>query len=245
MGQVEKGGPMSLEGKVAIVTGAGRGIGLATAELLARRGALVLGCARSAAEVDSAMNRIRGTGGTAVAARCDVSDERQVEGLFADAERRLGRPELLVNNAGILINKPIGELLAEEWDQVLAVNLRGPFLCCRSAFRRMAGAGGSIVNVSSLGGLRGVEKFPGLAAYTASKAGLVGLTESLAVEGRPNGIRVNAVCPGAVDTAMLRQSAPQLRAGATADDIARLIAFLLDPESAPLTGASIEVQSNA
>jgi NAD(P)-dependent dehydrogenase (short-subunit alcohol dehydrogenase family) len=236
---------MSLQGKTAIVTGASRGIGRATAELLARRGARVLGCALDAERLEAAMRGIREAGGEAFAKSCDVADEEQVEALFAAADRRFGRLELLVNNAGILVNKPFWELEAEEWDRVLAVNLRGAFLCARAAFRRMLGRGGAIVNVASLGGLRGFEKLPGLCAYTASKSGLVGLTESLAAEGRPHGIRVNGICPGAVDTEMLRRSAAHLRAGARPEDIARMIAFLLDEQSAPLTGANLEVYSNA
>jgi len=130
----------------------------------------------------------------------------------------------------------------------MGVNLRGPYLCCRAAFRVMNSSdpsGGSIVNVASLSGVHGPEKFAGLSAYNASKAGLIALGDSLAVEGRASGIRVNTVSPGAVDTAMLRQAGHGLRALATPEDVARTILFLASEASRPLTGANVELFSNA
>src|SRR6185369_6105328 len=135
------------------------------------------------------------------------------------------------------------ELEPSLWDEVMAVNLRGAYLCARAAFRQMAGqqpSGGSSVNISSLSGVRGPEKFPGLAAYNVSKAGVLALSDILAVEGKPHGIRVNAVSPGAVETAMLRQAGHGLRAGVTADEVGRFLAWLCHPEAAILTGANVE-----
>ena len=127
----------------------------------------------------------------------------------------------------------------------MAVNLRGAMLCARQAFRLMQDRGGSIVNVSSLGGVQNTEKFPGYAAYTVSKFALTGLTEALAAEGQDRNIRVNGVAPGAVDTVMLRNAAPHLRTRTTPADVAKVIAFLCDPtESGCMTGATLTINSN-
>ena len=139
----------------------------------------------------------------------------------------------------MLINKPLVEMTAEEWDLQLGSGLRAAFLCSREAFSRMR-EGGSIVNISSLSGIAGAEKFPGMAAYVAAKSGLAGLTEVLAVEGRPLGIRVNAISPGAIDTPMLKVSGVPGRKLAPTQ-VARLVAWLASPESAPLTGANIRL----
>jgi len=131
------------------------------------------------------------------------------------------------------------------WDSVIGVNLRGIFLCCREAFQIMAKQQqGIIINMSSLSGVKGVEKFPGLSAYNVSKAGVAGLTEILAVEGKPYNIRVCAVSPGAVDTVMLRQAAPHLKAGMTPDDMAEILLFLADDSGRMLSGSNIEIFSN-
>ena len=200
---------------VAVVTGASGGLGRAIVAELEGRGYEVVGLSRS-------------TG-------VDVSDERRVGAAFKGLERL----DALVNNAAVLINKPLVETRAEEWDVQLGSGLRGAFLCSREAFRRMRD-GGSIVNVSSLSGVVGTEKFPGMAAYAAAKSGLAGLTEVLAVEGRPFGIRVNAVSPGAIDTPMLKLSGVPGRMFAPAE-VARIIAWLATPESAPLTGANLRL----
>jgi NAD(P)-dependent dehydrogenase (short-subunit alcohol dehydrogenase family) len=166
----------------------------------------------------------------------DVADEAQVEKAFAG----LASLDTLVNNAALLVKKPLLELSAEEWDLQLNSTLRSAFLCSRSAFRRMK-PGGTIVNVSSLSGVVGAEKFPGMAAYVAAKSGLAGLTEALAVEGRPLGIRVNAVSPGAIETPMLEISGVAGRAFEPAA-VARVIAWLAGPESEPITGANLKLE---
>src|SRR5205814_4824847 len=167
---------------------------------------------------------------------CDVTDEAQVKEAFRGFESL----DALVYCAAVLIKKPFAELTAREWDDQLDPGLRGAFLCAREAFRLMHGRGGSIVLVSSLSGVAGAEKFEGMAAYVAAKSGLAGLTEALAVEGRPDRIRVNAVSPGAVDTEMLRVAGvegPSLRP----DQVARVISWLASPESEPLSGANLRL----
>jgi NAD(P)-dependent dehydrogenase (short-subunit alcohol dehydrogenase family) len=166
----------------------------------------------------------------------DVSDEAQVQAAFA----RLDRLDALVHCAAVLIKRRLGDMSTEDWDVQLDSGLRGAFLCSREAFRLMRESGGSIVMVSSLSGVAGAEKFPGMSAYVAAKSGLAGLTEALSVEGREAGIRVNAVSPGAVDTEMLRIAGvegPVLRPG----DVARVIVWLASPESAPLSGANLRM----
>ncbi|MCC7372457.1 MAG: SDR family oxidoreductase [Chloroflexi bacterium] len=236
--------PWRLAGKVAIVTGGGRGIGRATAELLAEAGAAVTTCARSEAELAEVAAQTAGI--TALAG--DISDEAFVERLVGETVAAHGRLDILVNNAAMLGRAPFLELEPALWDTVLGVNLRGAYLCSRAAFRQMAAqqpAGGSIVSIASLSGVRGPEKFPGLAAYNVSKAGLLALSDILAVEGKPYDIRVNAVSPGAVETEMLRQAGHGLKALATPADVARTVVFLASDLSRPSTGANIEILSNA
>ena len=167
---------------------------------------------------------------------CDVSDEAQVRRAF----ERIESLDALINGAAQLIKRPILELTAADWDAQIDAGLRGAFLCSREAFRLMRNSGGSIVMVSSLSGVQGAEKFPGMAAYVAAKSGLAGLTEALAVEGRPLGIRVNAISPGAVDTPMLRIAGvegPRLQPA----EVARIIVWLASPESAPLSGSNLRL----
>ena len=200
----------------AVVTGGSGGIGKAIVGELRRRGFEV-----------TSLSRREG---------CDVSDEQQVRRAFS----RLQKLNVLVNCAAVLVKRPLVELSAADWDEQLGAGLRGAFLCSREAFRLMGNKGGSIVMVSSLSGVAGAEKFPGMAAYVAAKSGLAGLTEALAVEGRAIGIRVNAVSPGAVDTPMLRIAGvegPSLQPA----DVARVVAWLASPDSAPLSGANIRM----
>jgi len=167
---------------------------------------------------------------------CDVSDEKQVVAAF----RRFDRLDALIYCAAVLIKRAAAELSAEEWDVQLGAGLRGAFLCSREAFRLMRDRGGAIVMISSLSGVAGAEKFPGMAAYVAAKSGLAGLTEALASEGRERGIRVNAISPGSVDTPMLRIAGvegPALRPS----DVARVALWLASPDSAPLSGANLRM----
>jgi NAD(P)-dependent dehydrogenase (short-subunit alcohol dehydrogenase family) len=200
----------------AVVTGGSGGIGRA-----------VVGELRSRGWEAISLSRREG---------CDVSVEADVTKAFAGIERL----DALVNCAAQLIKKPILELSAMDWDAQLGAGLRGAFLCSREAFRLMKDRGGSIVMVSSLSGIAGAEKFPGMAAYVAAKSGLAGLTEALAAEGRPVGIRVNAISPGAVDTPMLQiagVAGPRLQPA----EVARLIAWLASPQSSPLSGANLRL----
>jgi NAD(P)-dependent dehydrogenase (short-subunit alcohol dehydrogenase family) len=201
---------------VAVVTGGSGGIGSAIVGELRAKGWSV-----------TSLSRREG---------CDVSDEKQVAKAFA----RLDDLDALIHCAAVLIKRRVTELTAEEWDVQLGAGLRGAFLCSREAFRLMRGRGGSIVMISSLSGVAGAEKFPGMAAYVAAKSGLAGLTEALAAEGRELGIRVNAISPGAVDTSMLRIAGvegPVLQPL----DVARVGVWLASAESAPLSGANLRM----
>lgn len=237
---------MSIRDRVAIITGAGRGVGKATARRFAREGARVVLFSRTPGPLDETATDIAHEGGQVLSMAGDVSREEDVRALFQRAMDAYGRVDILVNCAGIVLVRPFVDMDAETWDRVITVNLRGTFLCCRQAFRvMMAQQSGVIINLSSLSGVRGVEKFPGLSAYNVSKAGVAGLTEILAVEGKPFHIRVCAVSPGAVDTEMLRQAAPHLKAGMTPDDLAEILLFLADDSGRMLSGSNIEIFSNA
>jgi NAD(P)-dependent dehydrogenase (short-subunit alcohol dehydrogenase family) len=237
---------MSIKDRVAVITGAGRGVGRATARLFAREGARVVLFSRTGAHLDEVSAEITGSGGQVLAVEGDVALEDDVHALFEQVKQAYGRVDILVNCAAIVEMRPFLEMDVATWDRVLAVNLRGTFLCCQQAFRMMAQQRqGVIINLSSLSGVKGVEKFPGLSAYNVSKSGVAGLTEILAVEGKPYNIRVSAVSPGAVDTDMLRQAAPQLKAGMTPEDMAEILLFLADDSGRMFTGSNLELFTNA
>ena len=234
-----------LAGRLAIITGASRGIGAATAEAIAAAGAHVVLAARNHEALDAVARRVRDAGGKATTVATDVSELRDVERLFAAAEAA-GPPAALVCAAGSLTPAPFAETTSEIWQQTLAVNLTGSFLCCRAAFTAMRTAGeGRIVNIASLSGVYATEKFPGLAAYNVSKYGVIGLTEAIAAEGKAHGISAICISPGAVDTQMLRRANPNLRPGLTPADVAELIVALLDAPLAAASGANIPLFSNA
>ncbi len=236
---------LPLNHHVALVTGGGRGIGAATAMALARKGAHVIVASRTGSELAATIAQLQTAGLPGSGWPLDVADDDAVAAVFARIAAEFGRLDILVNNAAVLLSGSFAEMAMRDWDQLMAVNLRGAVLCAQQAFRLMRERGGVIVNVSSLGGVANTEKFPGYAAYTVSKFALTGLTEALAAEGKAQNIRVNAVAPGAVDTAMLRQAAPHLRTRTTPDDVANVIAFLCDPaESGCMTGATLVINSN-
>ena len=234
-----------LAGRLAVVTGASRGIGAATATAVAAAGAHVVLAARDHQGLDGVAGRIKDAGGQATPRPTDVSDESAVERLFAEVAG-MGRLSALVCAAGVLTPAPFAGTTPAMWRETLEVNLTGAFLCCRAAFTAMAPAGeGRMVNIASLSGVYATEKFPGLAAYNVSKYGVIGLTEAIAVEGKEHGISAVCLSPGAVDTEMLRRANPALRPGLTPDDVAELIVALLDSPLAPVSGANIPLFSNA
>ena len=234
-----------LAGRLAVVTGASRGIGAATAAAMAAAGAHVVLAARDHAALDGVAGRIKDTGGQATPVPTDVSDEAAVRRLFAEVTAA-GQLGALVCAAGVLTQARFAETTPAMWDETLAVNLTGTFRCCRAAFTAMLPAGeGRIVNIGSLSGVYATEKFPGLAAYNVSKYGVIGLTEAIAVEGKEHGISAICLSPGAVDTEMLRRANPALRPGLTPGDVAELIVALLDSRLAPASGANIPLFSNA
>ena len=213
-------------GKLAVVTGAGRGIGRAIAQALADCGAHVVLAARTLEEIKSAANKIASGGGKATAIRTDVADETSVEQLFAEV-RKIGQLDVLINCAGIGRFGALKDFSSKDFDDVMAVNLRGTFLCCKEATRIMAEQkNGFIINISSVVGFKG---YPNQAAYTASKHGVVGLTKSLAVEAQEYNVRVSVILPGGVDTELAGQARPDLDRSIMMQpgDIAQTVLFLL------------------
>jgi 3-oxoacyl-[acyl-carrier protein] reductase len=254
----EAGG--KLNEQVAIVTGAGRGIGRAIADELARQGARVVLADIDGALAERAARALADAGYDALGLAVDVSRQSSVEEMIAQTAARWGRIDILVNNAGVNFPAPALEMRAETWQRILDVNLTGAFLCSQAAGRQMAARGyGRIVNLSSTSGHFGA---PGLVAYAASKAGLLGLTRVLAVELGSAGVTVNAICPGNIETEMLVEVMEQraaargvaraeVIAGIVAktpagrlgqpDDVARLAAFLASPEAGYITGQAINL----
>jgi NAD(P)-dependent dehydrogenase (short-subunit alcohol dehydrogenase family) len=189
---------LKLGGQVAVVTGAGRGIGRAVARTFAREGAAVVLAARSARELDAVAREVRDEGGRATVVPTDVRDEPAVGSLVARALAEHQRIDLLVTAAGVASFGPVAEATAEGWDQMLAVNLRGAFLCCRAVLPAMTAARrGTIINIGSMVTSR---TLTGSAAYTTSKYGLLGFSRVLAEEMRAHGVRVGVLSAGATDT---------------------------------------------
>ncbi|HVH64929.1 MAG TPA: SDR family oxidoreductase [Candidatus Acidoferrum sp.] len=234
-----------LRRRVAIVTGAGSGIGRATAEAMAQAGAHVVIASRTTGRLEEVASTIERQGGKATPVTADVGEPADIDRLF-DVAVSVGPPAALVCAAAVLHRVPIDETEDATWEETLRINLTGTFLCCRKAFSLMRAAeGGRIVNIASLSGVYATEKFPGLAAYNVSKYGVVGLTEALAVEGRPHGIFAIAVSPGAVDTQMLRRANPDLRPGLTPTEVAALIVSLLEGPIVAASGANLPLFSNS
>jgi 3-oxoacyl-[acyl-carrier protein] reductase len=185
-----------LKDKVAIVTGSSSGIGKAIALRFGAEGAKVVVTARRMTLCDQTVVQIANAGGEAWAVQTDVTDERQVERLIEEAVNRYGRLDILVNNAGVIAGGRLAETTTKSFDEVMNVNLRGTFFCCRAGFKQMMKQGGGIIiNMSSVAGL---QAWAGTGSYSVSKHGIMALTKSLADEGRPHHIKVTAICPGGV-----------------------------------------------
>jgi NAD(P)-dependent dehydrogenase (short-subunit alcohol dehydrogenase family) len=234
------------EGKAAIVTGATGGIGLAICKRLGEEGARVIAAGlRHDALDDVARQTVAAGAPEAFGAVCNVSDEAAVEATAKACVERFGRLDVVVNNAGLMTFKPLEDFTPDEWREVLQVDLLGAVHFTREAFHRM-GRGGAIVNIASV---HAVMTTPNVAPYAAAKAALLSLTRSAAIEGKPKGIRANAILPGAIDTHML-WSNPNLKSGAEKldpkdvgkpEDVAGATAFLASDDAAFVTGASLEV----
>jgi len=218
---------MSLQNKVAIITGASRGIGEAIAMACAKEGADVGLLARSEADLEAVAEGARAHGVKALPLVTDVSDEAQVQSAMAQIKATWGRIDVLVNCAGIGVFAPIAETSTDDWDRVMAVNARGPFLVCREAVPLLPRDGQAcILNVASVVGVKG---YVHQGAYTASKHALMGLTKVLSQELQPEGIRVHALCPGGVDTDLVTKARPDLDTSVlmTPDEVARIAMFLI------------------
>src|SRR5579862_9538346 len=220
----------SLAGQVAVITGAGRGIGAAIASNLASLGAVAVLCGRTRSLLQTTATAISKTGGRAEVAECDVTDLLSVETVAADVERRHGRVDILVNNAGVGgFGGPLHTLPLESWEQVLNTNLRGVFYCIRAFAPLMIRARtGHIINISSLAGKNAL---PNGAAYAASKWGLNGLSYSVAEELRVHNIRVSVVCPGSVDTELTPHAGKDPKKMLQPDDVAHVVAMLATQSS--------------
>jgi NAD(P)-dependent dehydrogenase (short-subunit alcohol dehydrogenase family) len=245
---------MEFEGKVAIVTGAGRGLGEGIALALAREGAHVVVNDVNEHDAQRVAEKITATGRQALAIKADVTSKSEVEGMVAQTLAHFGAIHILVNNAGIEAQPALVRDITEtQWDRVLGVNLKGTFLCCQAVIpTMMAQKDGKIINISSIAGLR--MSFFGSADYTASKHAVLGLTHHLAWELADCHINVNAICPGGILTPLAEErSTPQMRdfvtrraiplgRWCTPEDVAGSVVFLASPQASMITGQALAVE---
>lgn len=237
-----------LDGKVALITGAGSGIGRATSILFAKEGAKIGVADNVPAGAEETVKLIEEAGGEAIAITADVSKVSDVENMVKAVVDAYGRLDILFNNAGIsAVNRAFtADLSIEDWDTVININLRGVFLGCKFAIPHMLkNGGGSIISTSSVNGLRAATT---IAPYCASKAGVINLMRTVAAEYGQQGIRANAICPGVIETGMTQEFVPlfdfsyicQGRSGQP-DEIAQAVLFLASDDSSYVTGAAIPI----
>lgn len=244
---------MELKDKVAIITGAGRGIGFGIAKVMAREGASVVIADINLETAQSAVAGIVAAGGKAYAVKADVSKPDEIDAMVEAAKAQFGGLDVLVNNAGIEAPpKHLADIPESQWDRVTGINLRGVYQCCKAAIPAItARGGGAIVNIASVAGVR--MSFFGSADYTAAKHGVIGLTHHLAWELAEYNITVNAICPGAVLTPLAEHSStPEFRAMTTKrliplgrwcspEDIGESVSFLASPRASLITGQALVV----
>jgi 3-oxoacyl-[acyl-carrier protein] reductase len=243
-----------LQDKVALVTGAKQGMGKSHALLLARQGAKVAITDVNQEECEMVAEEIRKTGGEAAAFKMDVTSKAEIDGVFQEVIKQWGKVDILVNNAGIFTPKPALEMTEEEWQRTIDINLKGQFLCAQRAAKEMAKQKwGRIINIASVASGQTGVGIAGGAHYTASKGGVLGMTETLAVEFAPLGITVNAIAPGAIDTPMIAQAgipedamdaminAVPLKRKGKPEEVSAMVVFLASQESSYATGATFYV----
>ncbi|MBM4402764.1 MAG: SDR family oxidoreductase [Candidatus Cloacimonetes bacterium] len=244
----------NLANKVAIVTGARRGMGRTHALVLAKAGAKVVVSDISQEECEKVVEEIKKAGGQAIAVKCDISKKGEVDQLIKKTVEAFGKVDILVNNAGICQFKPFLELTEEEWDRTLDINLKGYFLCSQAAAKEMAKQkSGVIVNIASIAMGQVGMGFTTLAHYCASKGGIVAMGETLASELAPYNIRVNNIAPGMIDTPMIasvKQDPKTMEASlariplhrpGTPEEVSNLVLFLASDESSYMTGSTVVV----
>ena len=243
-----------LKDKIALVTGGRRGMGRTHALALAKQGAKVAITDMDVNECAPVVQEIKVQGGEAVCYKMDVLSKAEVEKVFDEVIKQFGRLDILVNNAGIYFPKPALELTEEDWDKMIGTNLRGQFFCAQRAAKEMAkNKWGRIINIASVASGQVGVGIAGGAHYTASKGGIIGMSETLAIEWAPLGITVNAIGPGAIDTPMVQaaqipkeamngmmQRIPLKRIGRP-EEVSAMVVFLASEESSYVTGATFYV----
>jgi len=243
-----------LKGKIAIVTGARRGMGRSHVLKLAEAGAKVVVSDISQEECQLVVDELKKTGGEGLAVKCDISKKAEVEEMVKKTVEKFGKVDILVNNAGICQFKSFLELTEEEWDRTLDINLKGYFLCAQAAAKEMVKQkSGVIINIASVAmGQQGIG-FPNIAHYCASKGGIVGMTEALAVELAPYNIRINSISPGMIETPMIDPvtkdpkmkeailaRVPMRRVGKP-EEVSNLVLFLASDQSSYMTGSTVVI----
>ena len=229
-----------LSGKIALITGGGRGIGRAIALSFARESARIIVASRTTEQIEGVQQEVESkTESKALALTCDVSDSASVEQMFSDAKKHFGTsPDILVNNAGVAESATVAQTTDELWQRHLAINLSGTFYCTRAALPSMLEKGwGRIINIASIAGKTGA---PYVSAYSASKHGVLGLTRCVALEVGASGVTVNAICPGYVDTEMVAQAIERItkRTGRSAEEAFDLLKKM-SPQNRLVTPAEV------
>ena len=244
----------NLQGKVALVTGARRGMGRTHALALAAQGAKVVITDIDLNECEVVAEEVRTRGGDTVCFKLDVSNKENVDQVFDEVIKKFGRLDILVNNAGIFAPKPFLEMTEADWDRTIDINLKGQFLCAQRASREMAkNTWGRIINIASVASGQVGVGIAGGAHYTASKGGIIGMSETLALELAPYGINVNVIAPGAIDTPMVNSAdmPKEFLAGLTAkiplhrmgrpEEVSSAVVFLASDEASYITGSTLYV----